>query len=193
MKTIFQVEIIRYLNLGSRRLFPKYTITQGYINFESQKEAETSIPRLAMHYDDVCCFIIRELPMGSVYPEQSGMTESVWLNNGRFHGRSCMSAIDIKAPFLGRNPDEIYYKKGDVVAVLNLPLRKVELATIIAPPLTIAEVARKKEEPGMQLTYFHDAYTVIYGRHDLTKLPEVELTRGNAYYPTNLVFDPKEI
>lgn len=194
METIFQLEILRYYNIGRRRVYPKRTYTQGYVNYTSLAEVEGIIPALAMKYDDVCCFIIREIPFGREYWRDAGITERVYLKTGKLHSTSCVSSIDNKERFIGRDPKEILFKRGDLVAVLNYPLEKIELATVIAPPPTKKDVEKKmKEHPDLRLDYSDDSYIVIYGNHDLNKLSEVEYMRGHAHYPTNLLFDPKDI
>ncbi len=194
MESIFRLDIIRYYHLGRKRVYPKRTFVQGCVNFLTLAAAEVNIPRLAMKYDDICCFIIRELPMDREFMPEDSLSKRVYLSNGTYHNGRELSSIDAEEQFLGRRPDEIFFRRGDLVSVFNDVLERIELATIISTPPTKDEVATRLQlHPDLHLDYSDDAYTIIFGKHDLNKLSEVELTRGHSHYPTHLVFKPTEI
>lgn len=128
-KTIFQLEMLSYVKRRRRHRddYQPIEIRSAWtLTYLSLEEAEAALPDLvkrfnAEYYDTLYCCHIREFPLGVVrnnssdnYSDRLYDQNGVKLDERLFPTYEYMNAWG-ESTYLGRKPEEIRFKRGDVV------------------------------------------------------------------------------
>ena len=107
-------------------------------------------------------FFIREVPLD--VPAEGGdcLSECVYDIHGQLLDRSnCSSVPSMPGVFEGRSPEQIRFKPGDIVEVLDCG--EVHLAFVGSVPPSCEEAEAFNHDASIQMDHFDDSYMVFNG------------------------------
>lgn len=225
-ESIFKVIHYRYEVSNKRRLrYPRFRVFQIEIfYFKTFDEVNDYMQREASFYKsltlddkylDTYAYVIIELPLGREANCVLDVSLSVWIyqRDGTLWGKNSYAHFfprglledewnfwGRKNMFLGRGPEEIRFKPGDIVEILGYPGNgywsedEVNLAIIVKAPPTIDEVAVMRQHymethSGFDLCD-HAQNCILFNRHLDTYEVLSFACEGIDHASTISVFEP---
>ena len=178
--------------------YPSYMIVEDLFGYFDSAEDAESLLRLSPNQDNgVYCYSIRELPMDFQCYEGESLSERIYLSDGQlwsirnhadlipdtippeYSESDFDRALSRRLLFEGRSPEEIRFKKGDIIEVFTPMVggaSSAELAIVVDTPPTKEDIKermvlyRNKKPPrhlldrgflGARFGSYDDFYTVI--------------------------------
>lgn len=200
--TIYKLTPHCVRNHKTKHRYPTYKLyTYSSSFFHTVEEAELFLKDCPMSSLDAYCYSLSELPMGMDFLDGDSFSERIYFPNGQLWGvrdYANISPVSIPAPyteiefdndiygrclFTGRDPEEIRFKRGDIIEIFCYGASKywsrgkVELAIVVDTPPSKEEMTRYMEsylkdksncltgdrgfDLGIRFNARYDAYTVI--------------------------------
>ena len=201
--------------LGKRNPYPKFGALPFTVALlDSVEEAESILRKRDYYHDyfhaETYCHIISELPMGIQFSVGESLSERVYLPDGQLWGirdhdiviadaispkyseSDYNRLISTRGRFGGRSPEEIRFKKGDIIEMFT-PIAgrggSVELAVVVDTPPTKEDIKErmalyKNKRPPRHLRD-RGFIGARFGSYDDDYLVISDCTLKDAYlYPT---------
>ena len=200
--TIYKLTPHCVRNHKTKHRYPTYKLyTYSSSFFHTVEEAELFLKDCPMSSLDAYCYSLSELPMGMDFLDGDSFSERIYFPNGQLwsvRDYANISPVSIPAPyteiefdndiygrclFKGRDPEEIRFKRGDIIEIFCYGASKywgtgkVELAIVVETPPSKEEMTRYMEsylndksnhltgdrgfDLGIRFNAWYDAYTVI--------------------------------
>ena len=156
--TIFQLLQVTYRH---PRRYPRFGVWWTQLFIASSLEAAEDYMRRYVSLEDVYVFYIRELPVDVPSPGHECISERVYGPTGEPIDCRRFSTVQSSGMFEGRSPEEIRFKPGDIVEILDLD--EVHLAFVAGVPSSLEEAKRINNDGVIQLDEFDDTYMVFEG------------------------------
>lgn len=155
--------------LGKRNPYPKFGALPFTVALlDSVEEAESILRKRGFYHDffqaETYCHVITELPMGIQFSVGESLSERVYLPDGQLWGirdhdiviadaispkyseSDYNRLISTRGRFGGRSPEEIRFKKGDIIEMFT-PITgrggSVELAVVVDTPPTKEDIKER--------------------------------------------------
>ncbi len=182
---VYQLVCILYRNRDYARYptFSVYQVVRGY--YHTLAQAETAMRHVilteANEDIDVFGYYIHELPLNMpIYGCETQSTRA-YLSDGTLLTQTLVSSIDDPngklQPFLGREPEQCPFQKGDIVEVLRGNKVTLEIVdSLPVSPARIQELQERSQKKGwgdVSLDYSDDCY-LTYDIHHSHSHPSIE-------------------
>lgn len=201
--TVFQVTPYTIPNNSRHCKYPTYNCHREAHRFCRTKEEALAAVRVcaeALSGDNIYCIVVSEIPLGTPTFEGESFSEQLYLADGTLWGERSYAQIVVRdvpeqygeieydnyfygrCAFYGRKPEEIRFRKGDIIEIFCHPGNSywgdeyIELAIVVDTPPTVEEMTERirrhltgrkyrPEERGFTIgttyTYWDDTYKVI--------------------------------
>ena len=140
------------------------------IRFHSLVEAEHEMLCISkspfeFEQEEIFCFIIREIPFGvlCVNGDDDCLSERVYLADGTKMDERLFASGSMVGIFYGRLENQIRFKVGDSVKVLDLAQKRLWTGFVYATPRLVDEVTKLYESdlPPLRLDSSDDSYIIL--------------------------------
>ena len=148
MATVFQLLEVRYSHPRRYPHFKVYTVQLSL--FRSLSTAEDYLGTYVqnpVNREDVYAFYIREVPLDVPAPGYECVSERVYGQDGKMIDYRDFSSVgECCGVFLGRTPERMRFKVGDIVEILGMD--EVRLAFVAGLPLSKDDVQNSLAKQG---------------------------------------------
>lgn len=156
--TVFQLLQVTYRH---PRRYPRFGVWWTQLFIGSSLEATEDYMRRYVSLEDVYVFYIRELPVDLPSLGHECISERVYGLDGELIDFRRFSTVQSSGVFEGRSPEEIRFKPGDIVEILDLD--EVHLAFVAGVPTSREEAKRINNDGIIRLDVTDDSYMVFDG------------------------------
>lgn len=163
MNSYFELNVVRLLEDDK-------VYNDERIRFHSLVEAEHEMLRISkspfeFEQEAIFCFIIREIPFGvmCVNGDDDCLSERVYLADGTKMDERLFASGSIVDIYYGRLENQIRFKVGDPVKVLDLVQKRLWTGFVYATPCLVDDVTKLYESdlPPIRLDSSDDSYIIL--------------------------------
>ena len=163
MNSYFELNVVRLLEEDK-------VYNDERIRFHSLVEAEHEMLRISkspfeFEQEAIFCFIIREIPFGvmCVNGDDDCLSERVYLADGSKMDERLFASGSIVGIYYGRLENQIRFKVGDPVKVLDLVQKRLRTGFVYATACLVDDVTKLYESdlPPIRLDSSDDSYIIL--------------------------------